>query len=217
MAYTAVSTLLTNARYGLVDPNSSNFADAELIYYLNQGKNVVWNMLATYAPNLIEEDPVTGTITSESYEVTLETVPLRLIDVRLDGEAVPRLDLNVIYDWDDTGKPRGYYMRGFTKVLFYPQPSNDSYAYSIRMVKQPVAMASDGYSPLPQMFDDLLVEYVTIRAGIRDEAVMNDEASLFQSWKEQLMTLISNFGYEEGVIQGYYPITEVNDDYGYIS
>ena len=211
---TAVSTLLTNVRYKIIDPNSSNFTDAELLIYLNEADRTVRNLITLHAPDLIEIEE-TGTADSDNYTVTLTNMATTVNNVTLDGKTIPAIKRDHIYDLDDTGKPRGYLMTGFNTLRFYPIPSNDSYTYAVRYIPNYENLDADDDSRYPQMFDDLLTEFVTIRCIARDEGVPQTESSLFGSWREQVSALLDSFAPVESIITGYWPESNYHtDDYG---
>ena len=211
---TSVTTLLERVRYKIIDPDSVNFSDAELMVYLNEADRTIRNTLALHAPELIEEKE-TGVINSDNYRITLSNYVTRITDVRINGKYVSKLGKGRVVDTDREGKPVGYIVNGFNEIQFYPKPSED-YVYTVSYIPNMEALDLTDDSHYPEMFDDVLSEFVVLRCIARDEEQPTIESELYRNWNNQLLQLVSLFGYDDSTIKGYYSGGGVNDDYGVV-
>src|SRR6056297_268732 len=211
---TSVSTILTNVRYKIVDPDSVNFTDAELLVYLNEADRTIRNLIAFHAPQFLETTE-TGTADSDNYIITLSSYATKMTDVKIDGKSIPMISKADISDIDDEGKPRGYFMQDFNTLRLYPIPS-DTYSYTVMYVPNYESLDSTDDLRYPEMLDDLLGEFIVLRCIARDEGSPTIEAEMFKNWRGQIAQLLSSFGYNEGTVRRYYHSSPVTDDYGVV-
>lgn len=214
MAATSVSTALNRIRYKIVDPDSANFSDAELLIYLNEANRTIRNLIAFHAPDfLLTTDE--GSVDPENDTIMLSNVAVKINDVTIDGRSIPMISKARIRDVNAEGKPEGYFMQDFNQLRLYPKPTG-THSYTVTFVSNCEALEMVDDLPYPEMFDDLLGEYVVMRCIARDEGTPTIEAELFSSWRNQITSLLSSFGYNESRVQGYYSNRSYPDDYGVV-
>lgn len=186
----AVSGILTAARYKIVDTLGKNFKDPELLSYCNEGNRMMRRAVAMLNPNLIitkeTKNTVAGTETI-TLSGTILLVPNGYVNVnkRVMSQVLPS-DFN---DLTTRGAPCGYWQEGFNTIRLVPIPDG-IYACEVRYVAQSTALAADGSTSWPNDFDDIIQEYIVVRAGTRDEAIMDVEQKYLQWFIEQVTPLI---------------------------
>lgn len=187
------SDLISRVRYKIVDPDAGDFADAEILLYLNEGGRVLHGMVADRRPAVVGSTK-SSAITSDAPSMTLDYNPRRIYSVRLDGYVLPVLDFEKVRDATQTGMPGWWYLSGFKAVTFFPTPVvGDSYTAEIKYVPEYDEMAlADESCVYPDQALDLLVEYAVIRAGMRNEADVSQETAILRTWRSDVQAWLGD-------------------------
>lgn len=179
--------LLTRVRYKIVDPDSNDFTDTELMLFLNEAGRILHGMITDRRPMTLATTK-SATLSALAASITLDYNPRRILDVRVNGYVLPVIDPLGIFDPTQTGIPGWYYLSGFKAVTFFPTPAgSDTYAAVVRYVPEYTEMAAEGGSCVyPDQALDLLVEFAAIRAGMRNEADVSQETALLRNWRTEV-------------------------------
>ncbi len=202
MANTAIRDLITSVRYKIVDPDATNFSDAELLSYFQDAHVALHGLVAERRPKLIEEKKSGKTETGVN-TISWQGEAYSKIKVRINGYLLTPLEEERQMDATITGEPLYFEVAGFTSIEIYPTPDNQ-YNYELSFVPQPTALLIDGTSPWPVSFDPYLVEYAAVRAGMRDEADMNQEASFMMQWSQKIKDALDSMAPSHGRVLGYW-------------
>jgi len=200
---TSIANLLTSIRYRLVDPEKSNWSDAELTSYLTDGNRALFFTVANLRPEFVRTGQ-TGTTVSGEKAIAITGGPI-LRDLRVwigpEKERLQSMELHELPSLHRVGKPEFFWASGFSSVDLYPVPDGE-YEYTLSYIPQPAILEEN--SPWPESFDGFLVEFAVVRAGLRDEADMTQEAGFMSSWQQRIAEAIGAVHPGEGVIGGYW-------------
>jgi len=186
----AVNDILTGARYKIVDTLGKNYKDAELLSYANEGNRLLRKSVALINPDLILTKETKNTVAGTDTVTTSGTILLAPDGyVYVDKK---RLSMAKASDFDDLtvrGCPQYFWQEGFNGIRLLPVP-DQTYSCDIRYVAQGAALVAGGNTPWPVEYDDLIQEYIVVRAGTRDEAAMDVEQQFLRWFTDQLSTMI---------------------------
>ena len=84
----------------------------------------------------------------------------------------------------------------------------------VRYVPDMGFLANTDDFPYYQSFADMVVEFATIRAQLRNEFSMGDEMGIFSQLESQVVGVIQGIQSDRSDIDGYYPVRRRSDDYG---
>ena len=90
---------------------------------------------------------------------------------------------------DDTGEPKEFYLTGSQTINFVPIPLKDM-KYTIATVDDLEELTLSDDSPLNTEFDDLLIEYATIRLSVGNEYNMTQETQLMSEIYGQIQKIL---------------------------
>jgi hypothetical protein len=186
----AVNGIISAARYKIVDTLSKNFTDTELLVYVNEGNRLLRKTVALLNPNLVITKETKNTTASQDYVTTAKTI-LHLPDgcVRIDGDPIYLINPEDIHDLSETGQPKYYWQEGFTTVTLWPVPDK-VYSVSIRYVESATALIAGGNTIWPAEYDDIIQEYMVIRAGTRDGAITDVEQQFLKWFIDQITPFV---------------------------
>lgn len=186
----AVDTILTAARYKIADTLKKNYKDDELLSFANEGNRMLRRSIAILAPDLIITKETKDTVANQDFVSTAKTI-LHIPDgyVRINKERLLLVRPDDIGDLSETGLPRCFWQEGFNKIALWPVPDG-AYSADIRYVETASVLAAGGSTPWPDEYDDIIQEYIVIRAGTRDEATMDVEQVFLKWFIDQVTPLV---------------------------
>jgi hypothetical protein len=202
---TSVADIITRVRVNIADTDEIGFTDSDLIGWINAANRFLRRLVIFYKPMLLVGAPYTTTLASGSTNVTLPSMPMKIIDVRVDGVKASAISIESIDDTSDTGTPEKYYLYGLKDVYFYPVANKDC-TIKVIYVPENTVLTADSEMVLPNDFDDQIIEYTTIRAQLRNEFDMTQEMSIMSTIVDQVQQMLSGVEKKSNVVTGYFGV-----------
>ena len=189
----SVQTLARRIRQRLHDTDAITYEDEEILDCINNGVRFIRRAIADVRPALLMSE-TKGTLPTGVKSVTLNARPTKIINVTVGTpeKALEETELAfAIHEHrDNTGEPKEFYLTGTQTINFYPIPDAPT-PYTIRTVNDITELAMNGTSPLNTEFDDLLIEYATIRLSVGNEYDMTQESQLLANIYAQIQALLA--------------------------
>lgn len=199
----SVETLLDKLRRTLKDEDKNSFADDELIDYIEAGISFIRRIIIAENPEYIVSGIAKGIIEPDVNKLELPAA-CYVYDVRVDGKRIPRENLSSIKDITETGDIRRYVLLNGREILFFPIPQKEQQFMVSGVYDQP-RLSLTSNTPYNSDLDNLILEYVILRAGIGDQFQMSQEMQLMQVIASQVERLINIYNEtERGHVKGYY-------------
>ena len=200
---TTVTEIINRIRINISDNDQEiGFTDDNLLGWLNSASRFVRREIARIKPTLIASK-ATGTLSAGLETITLPYAPMKIIDVRVDNKKLDTTTIDAIDDMTDTGRPEAYYLLGLTGLQLHPI-ADGAYAYSALYVPEYEPLTLVSTLPLPSDYDDVLTEYVSIRAQYRNEFDMSQEMQLMATLVDQIQTMVRGVERKAKFVSGYY-------------
>lgn len=200
-----VKILTNRIRLQLHDKQATEYDDDEILFCLNAGVRFIRRTIISTRPELLM-DVQTGKLKSGCNQIKLDTNFISIVDVRANGKSLevtsPICIQNIL---EEAKQPAAYYITGFNSVVLYPSPTEDI-IYNVFFVpdSKEICDCQCSDSPLPNDFDDALMEYVIIRLSMGNEFDMSQETSVMQIIVNQVETIIANFPDPQHIVTGYW-------------
>ena len=199
----SVETLLDKLRRTLKDEDKNSYSDEELIDYIEAGISFIRRIIISENPEYIATGVARGTIPAGTNELELPTA-CYVYDVRIDGKKIPRENLSSIQDITQEGDIKKYVLLNGREILFFPIPQKDQEFKVMGVFDQP-RLSPTSNTPFNSDIDNLIFEYVILRAGMGDQFQMSQETQLMQVIATQVEHLLNIYNEcEQGQVQGYY-------------
>lgn len=199
----SVETLLDKLRRTLKDEDKNSFSDEELIDYIEAGISFIRRIIISENPEYIATHIMGGTVVAGENIIELPT-SCYVYDLRVDGKKIPRENLSSINDIKATGDIKKYVLLNGREILFFPIPQKDQEFLIMGIYDQP-RLSPTSNTPFNSDIDNLIFEYVILRAGMGDQFQMSQETQLMQVVAQQVEHLLNIYNQcEQGQVQGYY-------------
>ena len=199
----SVETLLDKLRRTLKDEDKNSFSDEELIDYIEAGISFIRRIIISENPEYIASGIAKGTVEAGVNKLELP-VSCYVYDLRIDGKKIPRENLSSINDIKATGDIKKYVLLNGREILFFPIPQKDQEFLIMGIYDQP-RLSPTSNTPFNSDIDNLIFEYVILRAGMGDQFQMSQETQLMQVVAQQVEHLLNIYNQcEQGQVQGYY-------------
>lgn len=199
----SVETLLNKLRRTLKDEDVVTYSDDELIDYIEDGISFIRRIIISENPEYIATGIAKGIIHAGDNELELPA-SCYVYDVRIDGKKIPRENLSSIKDINQKGDIKKYVLLNGRELLFFPIPQKD-FDFKVMGVYDQPRLTQMSTTPFNSDIDNLIFEYVVIRAGIGNEFQMSQETQLMQVVVNQVEHLLNIYSQcEQGQVQGYY-------------
>lgn len=199
---TTIADLLTAIRYRLVDPDKTDYSDAELTSYLKDAHKAIYMTVAQLKPELVRVKEIGNTVPDTSTITLLGGILLSKVALWIEGQKIPAVNPEEFSDNEDKGRPTSFWTAGFEAIELYPVPDGE-YQYTVKYVPHPMSTFGTE-SPWPSGFDPFLVEFTVARAGLRNEADMTQEAGFMANWQSKLVDALGSVDRGEGIVRGYW-------------
>lgn len=186
------SELIALVRHELAEPVEKEWKTAELMSYLNHAVSTIWRRCMERHSPLVETTETVNFLAGVKTALMAQ-VPLRMVKVATadDVELVPSLPRNMKIVGD--GTPQVYALSGLKSLEVWPTPSAAT-ALTVRYVPEaPFLVLNetvDSNSPFPEAFDDMLVQFVLVRAYNRVEAKAIVEQNFYETFGRELDRLL---------------------------
>ena len=199
----SVETLLNKLRRTLKDEDKNSYSDEELIDYIDAGISFIRRIIISENPEYIANYIMSGELVPGENLIELPTL-CYVYDLRVDGKKIPRENLSNIRDINEKGDIKKYVLLNGKQILFFPIPEREQEFKIMGVYDQPrISMTAN--TPFNSDIDNLIFEYVILRAGIGDQFSMSQETQLMQVIANQVEHLLNIYNEcEQGQVQGYY-------------
>lgn len=199
----SVETLLNKLRRTLKDEDKNSYSDDELLDYIEAGIAFIRRIIISENPEYLATGIAKGTLEPNVNELMLPA-SCYVYDIRVDGRRIPRENLSSIKNIEETGDIRKYVLLRGREVLFFPIPQREC-KYMVMGVYDQPRISITANTPFNSDLDNLIFEYVILRAGIGDQFQMSQETQLMQVISNQVEHLLNIYNEtEQGRVQGYY-------------
>ena len=200
----AISTLLERLRRTLDDEDKNSFTNEELIDYIENGVGFLRREIINRNPEYLAVPVAYGTVDANTNEVELPSDVNYVLDVRVNGKKIKRENITSIADTTEKGEIGKYVLLNGNRLLFFPIPQRAA-MYSVIGIYDSPRLSIEAVTPFNGDFDDLIFEYVVIRAGIGESLPMSQEMEVMSVIVEQVKKLVDQYNQcEEAVVKGYY-------------
>ena len=189
----SVKTLARRIRQRLHDTDAITYEDEEILDCINNGMRFIRRAIADIRPALLMSESK-GTLPKGVSSITLSRRPTKIINVTAGKpeKALEETEMAfAIHEKTDTpGTPKEFYLTGTQTINFFPTPDAAT-PYTVRTVDDIAELEWEDSSPLNTEFDDLLIEYATIRLSVGNEYDMTQESQLLANIYAQIQTLLT--------------------------
>ena len=200
----AISTMLEKLRRTLKDEDKNSFTDEELIDYIENGVAFLRRVIINVNPEYIAVPITSGTVVGGDNDIELPADVNYVMDVRVNGKKIKRVNLFDIADTTEKGEIEKYVLLNGHRMLFFPTPTKDA-KYSVIGVYDCPRLSEEAVTPFNSDMDNLIFEYVVTRAGMGDHFQMSQEREVMSIILEQVTKLVNQSNQaEEGLVKGYY-------------
>jgi len=200
--YTAAQ-LITDLRYELRDEVSGQYADAELLSFINKYLEITYEFLIYYESDLVRTG--TGTITTaagtQSYALASNSMgdfwlPHKIwVSEYEEMEMCPEEDIYAalhLEEKSETGhrrRPIKFCLVG--DYVWFEQVPDDTYTVNLRYYPNFVVLANvDATIPLKNLFNQQIVEGVKVMAKYRNELNVHFDALLKEIYEDRAMKIM---------------------------
>lgn len=172
------------------DTDEIVYSDEEILDVINCGIRFIRRAIIEIRPSLlISTEEKILSAGEKSFE--LENLPTKIVHVTAGKKGLHQTELAHIInsDGDLTGTPTDFYLTGTQTINFFPTPETEIKC-TVLYVKDFVELTLEEKSPLNTEFDDFLIEYGTIRLGIRDEFDVSQENQIMSNIYSQIQQIL---------------------------
>lgn len=197
-----VKDIIQRVRTHIHDEQSVGYSDENLLEFLNDGASILRRMIMSINPMLLDET-MTGTLRAGEDSVYLLKPVSQLIHVTLDQKQLLITSRQMMDDEVYSGSPRCCYLDGIKRLRFFPVDTQ-KHSYVIDYIPDMELLALEDASPFLTDLDQILIEYVGIRAAVADEYSVNEEQSILSSIMAQAEQLVRDLTPMEVQAKGYW-------------
>lgn len=195
-----VSDIIDQVRTNINDKEVLEYLPKEMLNYFNQANRFLYRIVGQYLPEMLLPDtPETVPLIPGTSLIKMLKRPLRMICVQVDGK---NINAGKIDYSGRAGKPTDYSIYGIQGIRLYPIPDKN-YSCSVFYVPEPPQLKESDDIGWPTAFQDFLTEYMTIRAPLRNEFNMTQEAQVMSPISDQIILALSDMMPSSPLIQGY--------------
>lgn len=198
-----ITTIIERARALTHDKEETGYSDTDMLDVINSAIRFIRRTIKQYKPTMLIEEPLEGSIDAGINTINLDIVPTKIIDVRVDGRKLSAIDIALIEDMNSIGMPTSYYQVGICNIGIYPIP-NQKMNYRLLIVGDNKEVTLEDASPLPNDFDDFIIEYIVIRLSLGNEFNMSQETQVMYEIHEQIKANLLGSEYTEHCVRGYF-------------
>ena len=199
----SINKLIDRIRNLSHDELETGYDDNTILFTINSGIRFINRIIKANKPELLMSFPATGTLSAGESVICLNDKILSILAVKANGRSLKTTSPISIDLEKKAEEPDAYYLCGFESISVYPTPTKDT-DYAVFYVKDTKEVSLEDDSPLPNDFDDALIEYSVIRLSMGNEFDMNQEISVMQTVVDQVMGIIYSYPSAEKNIDGYW-------------
>ena len=116
----SVTNMIIRIRSSTHDQQKTGYSDDDLLAYINDGVRFVRRTVMSIAPTMLADIDLSGELAAGESKVTSEKAITSMVEARVNGIRVPRINAMDIADTSYAGIPNGYYVTGMYSVNFFP-------------------------------------------------------------------------------------------------
>lgn len=199
----SVKDIVIRIRSSTHDKQQTGYRDSDILGYINDGVRLMRRIIMSIRPELLADDPVTGTLLAGESTIKLEKMISKVLEVTAGDKRLEPLSANMVMDAQATGIPDSFYLQGWKTIRVYPIPEKDI-DYSVTVVSDMTLLDYDGASPFPTEIDDFLIEYAVTRASISNEFDVSQESSIMGNIISQATDFLRNMAQDTVFVDGYW-------------
>lgn len=199
----SVKDIVIRIRSSTHDKQQTGYRDSDILGYINDGVRLMRRIIMSIRPELLADDPVTGTLLAGESTIKLEKMISKVLEVTAGDKRLEPLSANMVMDAQATGIPDSFYLQGWKTIRVYPIPKKDI-DYSVTVVSDMTLLDYDGASPFPTEIDDFLIEYAVTRASISNEFDVSQESSIMGNIISQATDFLRNMAQDTVFVDGYW-------------
>lgn len=188
----SVKDMITRIRAETHDHQKAGYPDYELLMYINDALRFARRTIMDIYPMLLADIDMEGEIGEGENTLFLYKPVSSIIEVRIDGQIIERVNPRTIKKLNEQGKPRCYYLQGTQMLKLWPV-ADKSYEYSVVAVGDMEQLTEKDETPLPSDFDDFVYEYAMIRMNMTNEFDLSQEQSIMQTVAAQIKTMLHDY------------------------
>lgn len=197
-----VKDIIQRVRTRIHDEQGVGYNDENLLEFLNDGASILRRMIMSVNPMLLDET-MTGTLRAGEDSVYLLKPVSQLVHVTLDKKQLPITSRQMIDDEAYSGYPRCCYLDGLKRLRFFPVDTQ-KHTYGIDYIPDMELLTLEDTSPFLTDLDQILIEYVGIRAAVADEYSVNEEQSILSAIMAQAEQLVRDLTPMDVQAKGYW-------------
>ena len=187
------ASVITSARYDLRDSSSNQYADTELLDYLNRGLRQLDSVLSTMSSDRVFVEDTSKTLSSSDNYVS---APDRCMKVRQlwsgTSELTPKNPDYIYYKRNIVGSTTGqpsYYAQAGENIIF-ERAADDDYSLKIYFDQRTDTLSSGTTMPYSDELNDPLRESIVILAKRRNEYDVNLDAVLYDFFLDAARSIV---------------------------
>lgn len=188
----SVKDMITRIRAETHDHQMAGFQDWEILMYINDGLRFIRRQIMDIYPSYLADIDMEGEIGEGENMLFLYKPVSSIIEVRIDGRIIDRINPRTIKDSRKQGKPGFYYLKGTQTIKLWPV-ADKAYEYSIVAVGDIEKLTIDDETPLPNELDDFVQEYAIYRMSMTNEFDMSQENNIMANIVQQLMAMLRDY------------------------
>lgn len=199
-----MKTILKRIRTRIHDVDEIVYDDEEILDVINCGIRFIRRAITEIRPSLLIST-VEGTLSAGEKSFELEDLPTKIVHVTAGDRIIKTVGAKKFYSEkalhqtelaqvivkgnDVTGTPTDFYLTGLKTINFFPIPEVET-KYTVLYVKDFEELGLNDKSPINTEYDDFLIEYGTIRLGMRDEFDVSQENQVMANIFSQIQQLL---------------------------
>lgn len=195
-----VATIITNGRYDLRDTNSTQFADTELVTYLNRGLVQLDASLMSLKSDLIHATEESVDLASAANSVVAPSDLMSIRSVWIGSDRLIPKPVDYIYykrkHISATGQPDYYAEEGLN--IIFERTADQAYSeLVIHYNKKSTALTTSGAMPFNDMFNEPLRQTMVMLAKARQEYDIVTDGALLNYFMDAAMTSVITRNYTQ--------------------
>ena len=121
----SVKDIVIRIRSSTHDKQQTGYRDSDILGYINDGVRLMRRIIMSIRPELLADDPVTGTLLAGESTIKLEKMISKVLEVTAGDKRLEPLSANMVMDAQATGIPGNFYLQGWKTIRVYPIPEKD--------------------------------------------------------------------------------------------
>lgn len=176
---TALSSLITSARYDLRDTGSTEYTDAELIDYYNRAQIELYSVLQSLKSDWVHESDTSITLEEDGNSVDVPSDFATVRSIWIDDDRILQKDVDYIYYKreliSDEGQPDYFAIKA--AEFIFERTADQDYSLTVYYNKKSTTLVTADTLPFSDEFNQPLRQAIVLQAKSRNEYdIMGDAA-----------------------------------------